>query len=382
MIVFVSNVLTPHQIPFCSEMCKLCDKFYFIQYNKTGMEWTEKNTVISKKDYNYLLFWDGDREFCEKIVNEADAVIIGSADFNIVKSRLKAGKLTFIYLERFYKNGITPKNIVKVLGGTFLHHSLIQKYNPYLLCAGAYCAGDAKIFGNYKNRMLKWGYFTKTSELSADYSSQKEKGSILWVGRLIDWKHPELIIKAAKELKRRGIACSIKIIGTGNMETELKEQITESDLADTVTMYGEMPADKVKEEMKKASIFVTTSDYGEGWGAVLNEAMDSECAVVASHAAGSTPFLVKNGENGIIYESGNAGELTEGIVKLLSDGDFARTLAKNGAEYVRTVWSPKEAAERFVLKLKNMDKDLYKDGPMSIAEPIKQKEMYRRSVGK
>ena len=49
--------------------------------------------------------------------------------------------------------------------------------------------------------------------------------------------------------------------------------------------------------MEKSEIFLFTSDKGEGWGAVLNESMNSACAVVASHAIGSVPFLLKDGEN-------------------------------------------------------------------------------------
>ena len=43
------------------------------------------------------------------------------------------------------------------------------------------------------------------------------------------------------------------------------------------------PAD-VRKEMERADIFLFTSDYKEGWGAVLNEAMNARCAIVAVHS--------------------------------------------------------------------------------------------------
>jgi glycosyltransferase involved in cell wall biosynthesis len=61
-----------------------------------------------------------------------------------------------------------------------------------------------------------------------------------------------------------------------------------------------MAPEAVRDHMEAADIFLFTSDFNEGWGAVLNESMNSACAVVASHAIGSVPFLLKDGENGFI----------------------------------------------------------------------------------
>ncbi len=49
-------------------------------------------------------------------------------------------------------------------------------------------------------------------------------------------------------------------------------------------MLGAMSPDKVRAYMERADVFLFTSDFNEGWGAVLNESMNSGCAVVASHA--------------------------------------------------------------------------------------------------
>ena len=82
-------------------------------------------------------------------------------------------------------------------------------------------------------------------------------------------------------------------------------------------MLGAMPPEEVRRHMEKADIYLFTSDFNEGWGAVLNESMNSGCAVVASHAIGSVPFLIKNGENGLIYENGNQLDLEKQVLRLL-----------------------------------------------------------------
>lgn len=55
---------------------------------------------------------------------------------------------------------------------------------------------------------------------------------------------------------------------------------------------------KVREHMEDADIFLFTSDYNGGRGAVLNESMNSGCMVAASHAIGSVPFLLEDGKRG------------------------------------------------------------------------------------
>ena len=45
----------------------------------------------------------------------------------------------------------------------------------------------------------------------------------------------------------------------------------------------------------------------DGWGAVANEAMNSACALVAGHMIGAVPYLIRQGENGLIYEDGKSG---------------------------------------------------------------------------
>jgi glycosyltransferase involved in cell wall biosynthesis len=45
-------------------------------------------------------------------------------------------------------------------------------------------------------------------------------------------------------------------------------------------------------------VFIFTSDRNEGWGAVLNEAMGSGCAVVAADLIGSVPYLIEHKKMG------------------------------------------------------------------------------------
>lgn len=80
------------------------------------------------------------------------------------------------------------------------------------------------------------------------------------------------------------------------MEEMLMQMTEEKHLSEYVTFAGFKKPEQVREYMENADIFLFTSDYGEGWGAVLNEAMNSCMAVVADCGIGAAPFLLKPGK--------------------------------------------------------------------------------------
>ena len=314
---------------------------------------------------------------CKDLILSADVAITGSADATLEKLRLETGKLTFKYSERLNKpmegNWKKPLRTIK---NFFKYH----KYeNLYLLCASAYVSYDFGKSGLFKNKAYKWGYFPalKKYEDVNELMSHKKTGSIVWAARLLDWKHPGILIDVAERLKNTGYNdFKINIVGSGELEDNIRTRVKEKHLETYVELCGAMSPEKVREYMENAQIFLFTSDFNEGWGCVLNEAMNSACAVVASHAAGSTPYLIHDHENGFIYKSGDLDELYEKVKTLLDNRKMSDGFGKNAYETMLNTWNANVAAERFLcmakklLNKENVNK-LYNEGPLSTAEIIK-----------
>ena len=92
-------------------------------------------------------------------------------------------------------------------------------------------------------------------------------------------------------LRDLGYDFCLDIVGDGPLKDKLSEMVKELSLADVVNLTGGKDPKEVLSYMRGADIFLFTSNYLEGWGAVVNEAMQSGCAVVASGEAGAqTPF--------------------------------------------------------------------------------------------
>ncbi len=380
-LVFVTNRLTWHQVPISDEFYKLLGDDYTFVAEKT-IPIGKEDKYPNGNDYKYFkLLENNNMKEVQNLIDCADCVIIGSASDKLIKNRLKNRKITFRYSERFYKNGVNLKNFLKAFAGSLIHHYRYKNYPLYMLCASAYTAGDAAIFGNYNNKCYKWGYFPEDYTYDIDeLIRNKNKNEIVWVARLIDWKHPELAVLVAKQLKNDGYSFKMNIIGEGDMKEYLENKIKEYNLENYVNLIGFVTPSEVNEYMCKAGIHIFTSDFGEGWGAVLNESMNCGCAVVASHAIGSAPFLINDNKNAYIYENGNFEELYKNVKNLLDNTLLQEEVGKTAYNTIKELWNAKVAATRLMelcnCIIKNGDTNLFLDGPCSKAEPICQKDMY------
>ncbi len=280
------------------------------------------------------------------MIGDADVVIAGSAPDDMLRERIRAGKLTFRYSERPFKK--KPSCLKRIGHAIRFHQRDLWKKNVYMLCASAYAADDYASVGMYRGRSYRWGYFPQVKGYDVDaLMSRKKRDTLLWCGRFIDWKHPDDAIRLAKRLNDQDYDFQLDMIGTGVMEPQLRQLVESYDLTNRVRFHGSMTPDQVRIHMEEAGIYLFTSDRQEGWGAVLNESMNSGCAVVASHAIGSVPFLIRDCENGSIYQFGNLDMLFEKVRYLLDRPEEQERMGRNAYEIISTEWNAKVAADRF-----------------------------------
>lgn len=377
IISFFSNYLTHHQIPFCEAMCKLSEvEFHFISTMPMEQERKAGGWELHT-EYPYELkayASEENKQEALRLAKQSDVMIAGSAPEMYVQCRMKHAscKLTLRYSERIYKGGrwraLSPR------GALLRLHTYFRYLGKplYMLCASAYTAGDLAMLGSYLGRCYKWGYFpaTKVYGNIDDIIENKEKNTLMWTARFIDWKHPEIPVEIARRLKADGYNYRIDMIGTGAMEQQIKDLIVAEGLQEQVHLLGTMTPEQVREQMERHQLFLFTSDQNEGWGAVLNEAMNSGCAVIANRQIGSVPFLLQGGVNGCVYQKGNVDELYQKVKELLDNPEKAEAMGKTAYETIVNDWSAEPAAKRLVTLIKALQqgkKTPYSDGPCSKA---------------
>lgn len=203
----------------------------------------------------------------------------------------------------------------------------------------------------------------------------KSRNNILWVGRLINGKRTKDILLMSKKLMSNNINFNINIIGSGSYDKQLKVLTKLLGLSGKVHFLGSMPPESVKRYMEIANIFIFSGNFKEGWGAVINEAMSNGCAVVVSHAAGSAPYLIEHGKNGLIYQSGNISDLYNKVHKLLADTKLQYAYGLSAYDTMAGLWNPKAAAERLIELSENLlyGKQIwFRNGPCSKAYIIRE----------
>lgn len=370
-LLFLSNYYTHHQQPLCEQWDALTGQnFTFVETEpfpdeRKRLGWQESTQTSFVKRYE-----NGAAQAVAPQIRQSDVVILGSAPLETVQERLKEQKLVFKYSERAFKQGYQPLKWVPRLYRYWKRYG--RHRSLYLLCASAYTAVDYAVHGAFIGKCYKWGYFPQTKHYALDeLFSRKDPAKLLWCGRFLDWKHPDDAVKVAKRLKDEGYRFELDMVGTGELEDAVKKQARDAGVSDCVRFLGAVSSDEVRSHMEQAGIYLFTSDFREGWGAVLNEAMNSGCVVVAGHGIGSVPFLVKHGENGLIYRNGDVEGLYRQVKYLLDHPAQQHRLGRQAYHTITQLWNAETAAARFLRLVEEIEDhgycDLYQDGPCSRA---------------
>lgn len=147
------------------------------------------------------------------------------------------------------------------------------------------------------------------------------QADIVTVARLVPWKGLGDLITVAAEN-----GWSLRIVGDGPLRDELEAQARA--LHANVTFRGQVPAERVPEEIRGGRLFVLFSSY-EGLPHIVLEAKAAGVAVIAS-AAGGTPEAIDHGVDGWLVPVGDRRALAAAIARLLGDDHLRQALAKQG----------------------------------------------------
>ncbi len=387
-IAFVSNYINHHQIPFSNAMyAQLGEDYCFIQTEPMEEERRNMGWFLDGEKIPYVHCLYEEEDFCIRKIMESDCVLAGwSGREDLIEQRLNAGKLTFRVTERIYREGqwkaISPKGLYH----KYKEHIRYRNSPAYLLCAGAYVASDFRLIHAYPGKMLKFGYFPelRTYEGNTLWEKKRNDGiDIIFAGRFIPLKHPEYMIRLAADLKKLREDSQrkdgtgeefppfrIHMAGSGQMEEELRQMAKDLQVEDEVIFYGFQSPAAVRDRMEQSHIMVFPSNHLEGWGAVVNEAMNSGCAVAACGQAGAVPYLIQNGENGFIFKK-DYQELLQEVTELVKNPELRMRMAKAANETITTCWNAEHAASELLRVIKEVQESgrlvPAKEGPLSRA---------------
>ena len=154
-------------------------------------------------------------------------------------------------------------------------------------CGEIHCSGDKNASRYCLDRMRLWGYFVESFKRGTAVKDCTIHNPlrVLWVGRMLGWKRVGTLIKAIGGMKD----ISLSVYGGGPEEIQLKRIVS---AYDNITVGGMVAISKVREIMRNHDVYALTSNEFEGWGAVVNEALEEGMEVVGTFEAGASATIL------------------------------------------------------------------------------------------
>jgi glycosyltransferase involved in cell wall biosynthesis len=172
-------------------------------------------------------------------------------------------------------------------------------------------------------------------------SGQADRRRVLFAGRLVPAKGVDVLIAAAPEVDADFVVC-----GEGRRLEDLRGLARRLGVERRVHFKGWMDADRLADEIAKASVVAVPSVWPEPFGIVGIEALAAGRPAVASATGGILDWL-QDGVCGLAVVPGDPGALARALNELLSDPDRQRTMGEEGRRRVAARFS----AERHVAAL-------------------------------
>jgi GalNAc-alpha-(1->4)-GalNAc-alpha-(1->3)-diNAcBac-PP-undecaprenol alpha-1,4-N-acetyl-D-galactosaminyltransferase len=173
---------------------------------------------------------------------------------------------------------------------------------------------------------------------NADEISDREK-VILSVGRLVDTKHFDLLIRIFEKVQKKNWHLII-VGGDSQKQNEmmrLRGLIKEKNLEDSVELAGIVS--NVDEYYRKSSIFAFTSS-SEGFPNVIGEAMSAGLPVISFDCVAGPSDLIEDGKNGYLIPLFDENEYSKKLTSLMNDEYLRKIMGEHSKQRIQDYSTP------------------------------------------
>jgi glycosyltransferase involved in cell wall biosynthesis len=218
-----------------------------------------------------------------------------------LRQRLRDSSLAVAYrfVDAFLAIGRANRDYYRALGV-----SETQIFDvPYAVDNGRFIASAERAAG-------------RRTAIREKYGLPIDEPVVLYAAKLIRRKHPHTAIRALAALQHRGCAATMFVVGSGEMEEELRQLAATLGLM--AVFAGFVNQSELPDVYAASDIFVLAAE-NEPWGLVVNEVMCAALPVVVSNQVGCVADIVKAGVNGYVVPPDDVTSLANALELLLRD---------------------------------------------------------------
>ncbi|MHB8693348.1 MAG: glycosyltransferase family 4 protein [Solirubrobacteraceae bacterium] len=172
----------------------------------------------------------------------------------------------------------------------------------------------------------------------ATSAGARAPGRILSIGRLVPKKGFDVLIQACGELRRRGVSFELRIVGGGQLRSQLLALAEAEGVSDLIELTGSMSQSEIVAELAAAELFalspvVLPDGDRDGIPNVLLEAMAAGVPVIAAAVSG-IPEVLSDTINARLVPPSRSDLLADALQELLADQAQRDRLAASGRRFV------------------------------------------------
>ena len=154
---------------------------------------------------------------------------------------------------------------------------------------------------------------------------------LLHVGRLVQWKRVDMLLRAFALVKEQFPGAELLIIGTGPEEATLKDLANEFRISSSVSFLGGIYEPKILGQYYLASSLYVLAGMG---GLSINEAMCFGLPILCSVCDGTEKVLVREGVNGRYFREDDHDDLVDKITWFFQNPEESMRMGFHSEEII------------------------------------------------
>lgn len=345
-VLYLTNIPSPYRVDYFNELGKYCDLTVLFETTHS----TERDKSWKRyqfQNFNGIIL-NGirtslDAAFCPMVVRYLKKGIYDYIILTVLSSPtglLAAAKLKMLRIPYCYEGdgGVARKTAgLKaawkrfIISSADICFSTTCDFDKYCLAYGAKREKIRRypLSSIYKTSILPSILSEKEKQLLKIQLGIKEDKFIISVGRVIHLKGYDILLNAFAEIRSDW---GLYIVG-GEINEELRNIIAERKI-ENVYFIKFKPPEELRQYYMAGDIFVlpTRSDT---WGLVINEAMACGLPVITTYSCGAGTEMVRQGENGFLYEAEDTRGLCVYLKKLMESQETRENMGERSLNIVK-----------------------------------------------
>ncbi len=186
-------------------------------------------------------------------------------------------------------------------------------------------------------KKIQLKYFGVPVPAQREFNDNDSYLNILYLGRLVDFKGPDIVIKAFNSACERGLNANLIIAGDGPLKISCELLKRASKFSDRIQLLGEVRLKYCRCVKGKYRYLYGTQLQGilthqeEAFGVSIIEAMAAGLPVISAKSGALTETVI-NGETGILVEQFDIESHSEAFLALAFNQSLRRKMGQNAAK--------------------------------------------------